>query len=374
MFDLSLTTAQEQLMSDIRSDEPELRSLAAEAEGERRPSKAVIDKIATGHYPYRWAGEKFAANAVTLELLVTQLGHADPGVALAVASSWQALMILDVAGSAAQQELFGVEQPAGAPRRLSTALLYEGFGRGPSELATTARRSGPGWELGGRKELVVHPTEAKLQVLLARDADTGRLEAFVVRPSVAGYHVERDDAAEGKLGLRAAHTAAVTLSGVFIPESDRLSSAGGNDLALHRAVAAGRLLVAGVAIGVARASVDYSVGWAVERKAFGRTIASYQGVSFVLADLATAIDMAELLVWDTVSGLDQQADVAEIERATARALARTCAVAADAGRQATNLLGVHGIITDHPVERWYRGAGALSTIDMDPLAAALDVQ
>jgi alkylation response protein AidB-like acyl-CoA dehydrogenase len=374
MFDLSLTPAQETLVAKTGAAETELRALAAIAEGDREPSKVLIDKIRTGQFPYPSAEGPFPANAMTLVLLAIQLGHADPGVALAIVSSWQAHILLDAAGSDEQLERFGLNDHEGTLQDLATVLFYEGFGRSPSEFTTSARRSGNEWELNGRKELVAHPLEAEVQVVLARDADTGRLEAFLVNPGGSGYEVERDDATEGKLGLRAVHTGGVALTGYAVSESLRLSGADDDEVALHRAAAASRLLIAGVALGVARASVDYAVGWALERQAFGRPIASYQGVSFLLADLATAIDTAELLVWETASGLAKSTDVAEMERQTGRALARSCSISADAGRHGVNLLGVHGIITDHPVERWYRASAALSTIDFDPVATALEVQ
>jgi alkylation response protein AidB-like acyl-CoA dehydrogenase len=374
MFDLSLTPAQETLVSKVCAAETELRALASTAEGDREPSKVLIDRIRTGQFPYPSSEGPFPANAMTLVLLAIQLGHADPGVALAIVSSWQAQVLLDAAGSEEQLERFRLRDDAATLQELATVLLYEGFGRSPSELTTSARRSGNVWELNGRKDLVAHPAEAEAQVVLARDTDTGRLEAFLVNRGGSGYELERDDATEGKLGLRSVHTGAVVLTGYPVSESLRLSGADGDEVALHRATAASRLLIAGIALGVAKASVEYAVGWALERKAFGRPIGSYQGVSFLLADLATAIDTAELLVWETVSGLAKSSDVAEMERQTSRALARSCSISTDAGRHGVNLLGVHGIITDHPVERWYRASAALSTIDFDPLTTALEVQ
>jgi alkylation response protein AidB-like acyl-CoA dehydrogenase len=184
--------------------------------------------------------------------------------------------------------------------------------------------------------------------------------------------VERDDTSEGKLGLRAAHTGAVRLMGVQVPEQDRLAGAA-EPLALHRGVALCRLTLAGVALGTARACLAYALGWARTRSAFGREIASYQGVSFVLADLRIAIESATLLVGDTATGLADMADVAAIEAATGRAVARACAAATEAGRTGINVLGVHGIVTEHPVERWYRAAATLSAVDFDPLTVALDV-
>ena len=135
-----------------------------------------------------------------------------------------------------------------------------------------------------------------------------------------------------------------------------------------------RSLLAAVALGAARASVDDAIDWAKVRTAFGQPIWNYQGVSFVLVDLESTIETIRLLLWETVTSLPRLTDVRSIEDAVGRTVARAGAVATDAGREAVNVLGVHGIVTDHPVERWYRGAAALSAIDFDPLAVALEVK
>jgi alkylation response protein AidB-like acyl-CoA dehydrogenase len=186
-----------------------------------------------------------------------------------------------------------------------------------------------------------------------------------------GYRVDRDDATEGKLGLRAAHTGSVNLGGVIVGEDARFSAP--SEAELSRAIALSRVFIAAIALGSAQASLDYAIGWAKERTAFGKPIASYQGVAFVLVDLETAIESARLLLWDTVTGLNRYADTASLETAVSRVVARSCAIGTWAGREGVNLLGVHGIVTDHPVERWYRASAALSTIDFDPLAVALEV-
>ena len=216
------------------------------------------------------------------------------------------------------------------------------------------------------------PGAAGRYVVLARDTSTQRVEAFLLDGDRPGLSVERDDATDGKLGLRAAHTGSLRLEGVAVPSGARLADPA-DGLAVHRAVALCRATLAGVAVGCARASLAYAIGWAQERSAFGKPIAGYQGVSFVLADLETAIASAELLLWDTVTRLADADGAAELERRVARAVARATAAAAEAGRQGVNVLGVHGIVTEHPVERWYRASASLSAIDFDPLAHALDV-
>jgi alkylation response protein AidB-like acyl-CoA dehydrogenase len=355
MFDLTLSSTQEALIPLVRAHTDELRELAATSELDRKPCQEIVDRILDGQYAL--PAEDGVADPLSAVLAAQEYGYADPGIAMVIAGAWQARLL---AGGAA----------AGTPAQLTSPLLFEGFGRGPSEYRTTATRTTAGWTITGRKEAVLHPGVAARSLVVARD-DDGQLGVFLVEGVPTGYIVDRDDADEGKLGLRAAHTGAVRLDHVTVPDDARLDA--GEPLALHRAVALARLLPAAIALGSARASVDYASGWATKRTAFGKVIASYQGVAFVLADLSTAIEAARLLLWDTVTALPRLADIESVEEAVARSVARATAVATDAGRQGVNLLGVHGIVTDHPVERWYRAAAALSTFDFDPLSTALEL-
>jgi len=360
MFDLSLTPSQRSCLTPNDGLDDELRALAAAAEHDRKPSIELREMISAGRFPVPLADDG-GPDPLAVVLAATRYAHADPGAALAIVGSWQSPLIEALTG--------GVPVDAGS---LTPALLYEGFGRRPSEYTTTATRSGDGWIISGRKDPVLYPGEADQYLVVARQAGDGRLGAFVVPGGASGLIVERDDASEGKLGLRAAHTGVIRLDRVRVTDAARLMTTG-DDLALHRAVALCRSTLAGVALGCARASLHYAIEWAKLRSAFGKLIASYQGVSFVLADLETAIDSAELLLWDTVTRLATVTEVDEFEGRVGRAIARATAVATDAGRQGVNLLGVHGIVTEHPVERWYRASAALSTIDFDPLNVALEV-
>ena len=356
MFDLTPTPQQEAEIARIAAEQEALRALAEECESHRTPSVELVVRVSRGEYAIPrlgslpdWLGAVMAAE---------QYARADPGIAWVIINSWQTDLLLAEAGDASP--------------KLGTALVYEGFGRAPGDYRTTATRTDDGWSLSGLKDSVLHPGVADVSAAVARLSDTGELAVFRLDGTPAGYRVERDDASEGTLGLWAAHTGRVRLDGVRLGPEARVSTEG-SPLEVHRAVGYSRLLLAAVALGCAQAALDYAVGWTTTREAFGKTISGFQGVAFVLADLSTAIQSARLLVWDAASSLAQAADVPSIEGAISRVVARATAVATDAGREGVNLLGVHGIVTDHPVERWYRAAAALSVVDFDPLAVALPV-
>lgn len=240
---------------------------------------------------------------------------------------------------------------------------FEGFGRSPRELRTVARRTTDGWELTGRKIGVTRAND--LQVIVTADAESGVLLAFVVEPGTAGVTVTRDDREVGKFGADAVATANVELNAVTLPESARL--AGGDDLAVHRAVAALRIGLAAVLLGTARAELAYAADYANTRVAFGQPIAQYQGVAFPLVEIGMEIDTSRLLVWKAAADIETLTDVPTIVDRAADVMSRCQRTALEAGRHGINTLGGHGFIQDHPMEQWHRGSATLAGLDFDPL-------
>src|SRR5262249_23747532 len=180
----------------------------------------------------------------------------------------------------------------GADAPVASVLLYEGFGRAPSELRTRAEPTASGWLLSGAKSEGLLPACDGLCVIIARRADTGALAAFAAEGELRGLVGRRDDRALGRIGLGCAPTGAVRLDRVALPADALL--AGGDDLALARAIAWVRLTLPALAIGCARAALEFARRYATERVAFGRPIAAFQGVAFPLADQDMAVQAPRL--------------------------------------------------------------------------------
>jgi len=143
---------------------------------------------------------------------------------------------------------------------------------------------------------------------------------------------------------------------------------------LARVIARVRLSTGAMLVGCAQRAMEYASQYAVERIAFGRPIAALQGVSFMMAEARMQLDATRLELWAVASSIER-APVRDLERAVTRAVTYAGSVATSVTRDAVQVLGGHGFISDHPVERWYRSAAVLSTVDFDPLcvpfAAAL---
>ncbi|TMK42142.1 MAG: hypothetical protein E6G66_16465, partial [Actinobacteria bacterium] len=162
-------------------------------------------------------------------------------------------------------------------------------------------------------------------------------------------------AAEDKLGLRSARTLKLVLDGV---EAERI---GTGTTEVVAALLAAKLVTAGIALGLARAAVEYAAAYARERTAFGRPIGAFQGISFMIADRATDLEAARLLCWE--AGWALEAARQDVGRLVMAACGQAVSAALAASDDAVQVLGGHGYMRDHPVELWYRDAMTLATLD-----------
>jgi alkylation response protein AidB-like acyl-CoA dehydrogenase len=175
------------------------------------------------------------------------------------------------------------------------------------------------------------------------------------RPAPGATGTWADAVAEDKLGLRSARTLKLSLDGV---EAEGIGTATEDVVA---ALLGAKLVTAGIALGLARAAVEYAAAYARERTAFGRPIGAFQGISFMIADRATDLDAARLLCWEAGWALDAARPGAD--RLVMAACGQAVAAAAAASDDAVQVLGGHGYMRDHPVELWYRDAMTLATLD-----------
>lgn len=346
-----------------------LRGAAREAEhagGTPAPVRASLHRLGVAApVPEAQGGQGIPGLATWLRI-AEELSWGDPGIASAALQGGGVAVLIARCGSAEQRAAWLPRFAAESPPR-AALLLYEGFGRQPSELAASARRDADGWVLHGEKVGVLHPNDAELGVFVAR-GDDGELAAFLLEGRPPGWRVTRDDAERGKLGLEAAPTGDVRLDGVRVPESARLPGGA----ALPGALARIRLTQAALLVGCARAAKEFAQHYAGERVAFGRPIASFQGVAFPLADCDMALDAARLELFDAALAIGDERDPARIEALCRRAVGRCGEVALQTTREAVQTLGGHGFIREYPVERWYRAAATLAALDFDPLEAPHD--
>lgn len=301
-------------------------------------------------------------------LALSELAYGDPGVIGVLTLSSAAALVIGSCGTAEQQQRW-LAQVAERARTVVPLALYESFGRAPEDFATTIVAEGEGrWRVRGRKVGVALAEPNPGHVLVVgRNPGSGELRAAFVPTGDAGVSLACDvdpAADQGFIALSQARFATVDVD-VMVDGRDVLGA--GEDIAgaLAVAVARTRLLPAAISLGGGHRAREYATRYATEREAFGSPIFAFQGVSFPLADDQIGLDAARLGLWRVASALDAGDEKAPL---AVSAVVNECHAAANtATRDAIQTLGGHGFLADHPVERWYRCAAMLSSLDNDPL-------
>ncbi|MGY1753923.1 acyl-CoA dehydrogenase family protein [Blastococcus sp. SYSU D01042] len=232
-------------------------------------------------------------------------------------------------------------------------------GSDPAAMRAGARAAGDGWTASGEKAWVTHGGQADFYSTFLRTPDDGdrAISCFHLTPDLAGLSAAPP---EQKMGLTGSTTAAIRLDDVPVP-ADRLVGERGRGMQIAlAALDSGRLGVSAVAVGLAQSALDLAVGYAVEREAFGRPIAQHQGVQFLLADMAAAVESARATYLVAARRKDagkpyaRQASIAKL-------------VATDAAMQVTTdavqVLGGAGYTRDHPAERYMREAKVMQIFE-----------
>jgi alkylation response protein AidB-like acyl-CoA dehydrogenase len=359
-FDLGLSPAQAELQQRLHAVAgDELRSAAAQTESEGLDVKLLAQLLGDVGLAPATLLQEGVQDPHTLLVAIEEVAYGDADTAWAAVPAFQIATVLDSCGSSAQRT---TASRALAPvDATSSVLLYEDFGRQPSEYGTGVTATPDGASITGAKRSVAHPAGADISLLVAREGSD--LAAFCFTGPRGALIAERDDREVGKIALTAVPSGPVTVSGLTTTAEERL--AGG--VALHRAVGQARLLLAACLVGVARASLEFASAYALQRTTWGTPLSEHQGVSFSLIEQTTELYEVRLLLWDVADQLRRLEDVEKIERAVTRAVNRASSLGLRATRSGVQLVGVRGITRDLPCERWYRAAAALAAIDFDIL-------
>ncbi|HEY5335891.1 MAG TPA: acyl-CoA dehydrogenase family protein [Mycobacteriales bacterium] len=239
------------------------------------------------------------------------------------------------------------------------SLSEPSSGSDAAALTTRAVRDGNQFVVTGTKAWVTHGGEADYYNLMCRTGDDGPkgISCLLVPAGAQGLHVQPP---ERKMGMRSSPTAALSFDGARV-DADRLVGAEGEGFRIAMgALEGGRLGIAACGVGLAQAALDYAVGYARERRQFGRSITEFQGVSFLLADMATAIEGARQLYLYGARLRD-----AGHPYGTVAAMAKLAATdtAMRVATDAVQVLGGAGYVEDHPVERYLREAKVLQIVE-----------
>jgi len=255
-------------------------------------------------------------------------------------------------GTDAQKDRF--LRPLASGERLGCFALSEpASGSDAAAMRTSARREGDAWVLNGTKNFITNGASGDIAIVFAQTDAKSRhhgIAAFVVERGTPGFTVGK---LEHKLGIRGSDTAQLVFQDCRVPAANLLGDVGqGFKIALST-LDGGRISIAAQAVGIARACLEDSLAYAKEREAFGKKIVEFQAIQWKLADMATEIDAARLLVWRAATLKDRGEDHI---LAAAQAKLFASDVAVRAARECVQIFGGYGYLTDFPAERHYRDA------------------
>jgi len=372
-FSLALNEDQLQIQKWVHEfAERTIRPAAAEwDEREETPWPIIQEAAKIGLYGWESMAQFFAdPTGLTMGIVNEELFWGDAGIALSIFGTG-----LGVAGimnnGTPEQIMTWIPQCFGTAEDVKLAafcVTEPNAGSDVSSLRTRAKKDGSDWVLNGTKCFITNGGIADVHVVVATvDPSLGARgqASFVVPPGTPGLSMGKK---EKKMGIRASHTAEVILDDVRIPAEcllggeekleARLARAreGGktSSQAAMRTFEASRPIVGAQAIGIARAAYEFALAYAKERNQFGRAIIENQAIAFLLADMATEIDAARMLVYRALWLARNGEGYQNAEGSMSKLKAGRTAVWVT--ERAIQILGGYGYIRDFPVERWHRDA------------------
>ncbi|MFW0792153.1 acyl-CoA dehydrogenase family protein [Gordonia sp. CPCC 205333] len=303
--------------------------------------------------PEEFEGAASERGVITNALVAEAMAYGDMGLALPLLAPSGVATTLTNFGSDAQQRTYlpdfaGENVPQSAVVIAEPKPLFDAF-----TLSTKATRVPSGYRLNGVKSFV--PAAGSAELFIVGAQLDGRPALFIVESDTKGLIVEADPG----MGVRAAGMGRLLLQDVAVPAGALLGEQEGNEAfaAYRDVVRLSRLGWSALAMGTARAVLDYVIPYVNEREAFGEPIANRQAVAFMVANIATEVDSIRLVTLRGAARAEQGLSFAR-EAALARKL--TIDKGLQIGLDGVQLLGGHGFTKEHPVERWYRdlrGAG-----------------
>ena len=237
-------------------------------------------------------------------------------------------------------------------------LTEPGAGSDAGGTRTTARfEDGPdggSWVIDGGKRFITNAGQAGTYIVTARTGTTPRadaeISAFIVPADAPGFSIGR---LEEKMGLHASATGELIFQGVHVPAGDMLGPRGDGFRTFLKILDGGRISIGALAVGLAQAALDAAIPYARTREQFGRPIGTFQGVAFLIADMATEIEAARQMVWRAAWLKDQGRDYG---LAAAQAKLFASEVSSRATNAAIQVHGGYGYVEEYKVERFLRDA------------------
>jgi alkylation response protein AidB-like acyl-CoA dehydrogenase len=231
------------------------------------------------------------------------------------------------------------------------ALTEPNTGSDAGNMRTTAVQDGDYWIINGAKNFITHGKSSNVAVVITRTPignDTRKSTAFIVEKGTPGFTAGKK---ENKLGMRASETTELIFDNCRVHKSQILGTPGEGFVQAMKVLDGGRISIAALSLGIAQGAFDAALAYSKERQQFNQPIASFQGIAFKLAELATEIEAARLLIYRAADLKNRHLPVTK-ESSMAKYYASEIAV--KAATEAVQIFGGYGYTKDFPAEKYYR--------------------
>jgi alkylation response protein AidB-like acyl-CoA dehydrogenase len=330
---------------------------AAEVDDEARFPQEALDALVAAdlhaiHVPEEYGGQ--GGDALAACIVIEEVARVCASSSLIPAVNKLGSMPLLVAGS---DEVKAAYLPALArgEAMFSYALSEPEAGSDAGGMRTTAVRDGDEWVINGAKRWITNAGVSRFYTVMAvTDAEKrtrGGITAFVVEDGDEGFSY---GALEKKLGIKGSPTRELYFDDVRIPDSRRVGDVGAGFAVAMATLDHTRITIGAQAVGIAQGALDFATAYAQERKQFGKAIAEFQGLQFMLADMAIKLEAARQLVY--VAAAKSERGDADLTFFGAAAKCFASDVAMEVTTDAVQVLGGYGYVKDYPVERMMRDA------------------
>lgn len=303
---------------------------------------------------YGGAGLGYQEYAIALE----EIGSVSASYAISIAVSGLPQIILSQFGTEEQKQKY-IPRLSSGEAIGSFSLSEVGSGSDAGQLKATAQKKGDHYLLNGSKFWTTQGDSAEVLVVFARTSDDGSrgISAFILEKDTPGFTLGKK---EKKMGLEISHTMELLLKDVKISKSNLIGKEGDGFKIAMTALNSGRITIGATANGISRAALEVAARYANERHQFGKPIGENQGVSFLLADMATHLEAARLLVWKAASLKDQnKPHISEAAMAKLYATDTCMHITTDA----VQILGGAGYTREFPLERFMREAKVMQIVE-----------
>lgn len=357
MYILELTEEQELIQKTAKEfSAHKIRPVAAELDREGRFPGEIIAKLGELGFmgimvPEEYGGSGFDCLTYVIALEEIAVSCASTAIIMSVNNSLVCDPILAFA-SESQKRSYLPELSSG--KRLGCFALSEPeAGSDPASMRTSAFKKGKSYIINGTKSWITNGAEADTAILFAATDPSKKhhgISAFIIDMDTPGVKVGK---LEHKLGIKASSTAQLFFEDCKVPDSAILGEEGDGFKIAMSTLDGGRIGVAAQAVGIARAALEEAVRYSKERKAFGKPISNFQGLQFMIADMATKLEASRLLTWQSAVMKDRKENYSK-KSAMAKLFASETAMWVTT--KAIQIHGGYGYTVDYPVERFFRDA------------------